>query len=524
MECSLECLLTETCVHRETRWFTNPGRCKIHIFCISSPTVADWCEVGQVTVDMLPDVVLLEIFDFYLNWARRQHDEYDYMNWIAIQSWHTLVHVCQKWRTIVLGSPHRLDLQLFCKATTPVNETLAVWPPLPIVIGQHGPLEYLQMDNIIAALEHNDRVCEILFLNVTNSGLEEVLAAMQQPFPELTRLDMWLLDDWDGWEVVDEMGETPVVTESFLGASAPLLRYLDLDSIPFPGLPKLLSSATGLVTLYLEDIPHSGYISPEAMVRCLSTLTRLESLVIDFKSPLSRPSRETRRPHSPTRSILLALTYFRFEGVSEYLEDFVARIDAPLLDAFDIRFFHQLIFDTPQLTQFIARTPNTQPPVQARVAFSHRNVAVTCTGTYLRNFSLGINCGQSDWQLSSLAQFCNSSFPEAFIPTVGHLYIYEKNYPQPDWQDDIEDSQWLEVLHPFTAVKDLFLSREFASRIVPALQELTGEVLPSLQNIFLEDLHPSAPVQGAIGKFVAARQLSGHPIAVSHWDGTQDKW
>jgi hypothetical protein len=49
---------------------------------------------------------------------------------------------------------------------------------------------------------------------------------------------------------------------------------------------------------------------------------------------------------------------------------------------------------------------------------------------------------------------------------------------------------------------------------VPALQE----VLPALQNIFLEGLQPSGPVQEDLGKFVAARQLSGHPIAVSPWE------
>src|SRR6266852_166844 len=90
------------------------------------------------------------------------------------------------------------------------------------------------------------------------------------------------------------------------------IQDLRLRRVLFPGLPRLLLSVTGLVS-----IPHSGYISPEAMVRCLSTLTRLEELSLIFESPLSRP---VRRPHPPTRSILLTLNYLRFEGVSEYLE------------------------------------------------------------------------------------------------------------------------------------------------------------------------------------------------------------
>jgi len=98
-----------------------------------------------------------------------------------------------------------------------------------------------------------------------------------------------------------------------------------------------------------------------------------------------------------------------------------------------------------------------------------------------------------------------------------HLYIHD-NFLPPHWQDDIEDDQWLEVLHPFTSVKNLYLSRKLTPSIVPALQELVGE-LPALQSLFLEELHPSGPVQEAIGKFIAARQLTGHPITVSHWDG-----
>ena len=83
--------------------------------------------------------------------------------------------------------------------------------------------------------------------------------------------------------------------------------------------------------------------------------------------------------------------------------------------------------------------------------------------------------------------------------------------------------QCLELLRPFTAVKNLYLSEEFARRIVPALQELNGgrttEVLPALENIFLEGLKPSGPVHEGIGQFVARRhwQVTGHPIAVSRW-------
>ena len=492
-------------------------------FAYHPATVADWHDVGRVTIDMVPDVALLEIFDFYLTWAREEEEHN------LIQTWHTLVHVCQIWRTIVFGSPRRLNLRLFCNGTTPVKESLGVWPPLPIVIGED--LLGLPMENIIAALEHNDRVCDIWLAYTTKSQLEQVLPTMQRPFPELTRLGLgfhpYYRDDFM-WELEGGISEKPVVPESFLGGSAPRLQHLELKSVPYPGLPKLLLSATGLVDLLLEDIPHSGYISPQAMVRCLSTLTSLESLVIGFKSPLCRPARETRPPHLHTRSILVALTYFRFKGLSEYLEDLVTRIDAPLLDTLDIRFFHQLIFDTPQLVQFVDRSPNAQPPVEARIVFSSDQVEVTSSRMLPKDFALGVRCGQLDRQLSFLAQVCNSSFPEKFIPKVEHLYICGAHYDFKDQysEDDIEASEWLEVLHPFTAVKHLYLSRDLTNRMAPVLQELAGEVLPSLEKLLLWDLqvHLSGPVQEAIGKFVAARQLSGHPIDVCQWDRKEDKW
>jgi hypothetical protein len=122
-------------------------------------------------------------------------------------------------------------------------------------------------------------------------------------------------------------------------------------------------------------------------------------------------------------------------------------------------------------------------------------------------------------QLSSLAQVLTSFFSS--IDTVEHLYIYRPRNLPLQWQDDIENGQSLEIFRPFTAVTNLFVCKEFAHCIAPALQELVRErvvvVLPALENLFLEELQPSGPVQEAIGQFVAARRLLGHPVAVSNW-------
>jgi len=103
---------------------------------------------------------------------------------------------------------------------------------------------------------------------------------------------------------------------------------------------------------------------------------------------------------------------------------------------------------------------------------------------------------------------------------IESLYV-EHQYPHMVWEYDvIENTLWLELLLSFPAVKNLYLSKDFAPGIAAALQEISGtEELPSLQNIFVEGLEPSGPFQENIGQFVTARQLSGHPISFFVWDG-----
>jgi hypothetical protein len=137
-------------------------------------------------------------------------------------------------------------------------------------------------------------------------------------------------------------GESPVIPDSFLGGSAPRLQFLDLNRVPFPGLPNLLLSATQLVRLNLHRIPYSEYISPEAMVAPISMLSNLE-FTLQFRSPQSRPDWGSRSLPPPKRSILPALRTFRFSGVTEYLEDLVTHIDAPQLNTFSITFFNKSI-------------------------------------------------------------------------------------------------------------------------------------------------------------------------------------
>jgi hypothetical protein len=75
---------------------------------------------------------------------------------------------------------------------------------------------------------------------------------------------------------------------------------------------------------------------------------------------------------------------------------------------------------------------------------------------------------------------------------VGGPLLIQLQGPEPDWKDNIDNELWQELLRPFSAAKNLYLSEKVASRVARALQELvegsTTEVLttvlPTLKNPF----------------------------------------
>ncbi len=394
-----------------------------------------------------------------------------------------------------------------------MRKKLDSWPPFPIVLTA-GYCEDCRAGNILAILERHDRVCQIEIEEISSSLWEKALPLMQKPFPTLTDLHLQYND-------LDYI--TPsVIPDSFLGGSAPRLRKLYLEKLPFLGLPKLLLSTTDLVHLKLDQIPDSGYISPDAIVTCLSTLTRLESFMLCFQSRFL-PEWERRRTSSSTRTLLPSLTFFNFKGVSEYLEDIVDGIDTPLLDWLIICFFRQEIFDTPRLAQFVDRLPRLKTCNEARIDITgwYNSVEVLSNSETTIKASLSFECpfGQPHLRMSPLVQLCTSSFPQALIPMMEGLIITGSDFYGRPRQDGIDRNLWRELLRPFTAVKDLYLSSDIAPRLAFVLQDLVGEsvmeLFPGLQNILLKELPPRGFVPEGIEQFVAARQLAGHLVSIS---------
>jgi hypothetical protein len=121
-----------------------------------------------------------------------------------------------------------------------------------------------------------------------------------------------------------------------------------------------------------------------------------------------------------------------------------------------------------------------------------------------------------------VAQLCSSALLLQSAFKLERLSFYEHPLWSTRWQGDMESTQWMEFLRPFTAVKSLYLSKGIALRVARALEVLARggavtEILPVLQRFFVEGLEPSGSVQGAIEQFIAARQLSDHPVTVERW-------
>ena len=460
-------------------------------------TAADRAISAQGTIDVLFDDLLLEIFDLHREEVTRRYPV------MTAWKWTTLAQVCRRWRAIILASPRRLHLRVTCYPGTPVKKSLDIWPPFPIAIicfpshmleGRKGE------DNLVAALEHRDRISDIY---IVDPWMERYLDAMQEPLPALT--DLYL-----GTFFRDSL----VLPDTFLGGYVPLLRSFTLKNISFPAFPKFVLHATNIVTLRLFELRASDHVSlsPEVMAACLAALPHLGFLSIQFRYDTISPLQTT--PPPLTHTVLPSLTDFRFMGATVYLEDFIEQIDTPLLHELRIEFFRVPILHTPELYQFIDRTQSLKPFNPARVKLFDYKTEMTL-GSPTR-FQLETGCDEPGQQLSSLTQICNVHFP--FLSQVDQLDIYKASDVELVGRNERGPSQWLKLLRPFSGVRSLYVYDGLAPLVAGALRELTGErtmeVLPALEKLSFDVLKLSGRTRDIVESFIAARQVSDRPVVV----------
>lgn len=459
-------------------------------------------------IEILPDEILLEIFDCYR--LATLGDSPD--TW----KWHRLAHVCQRWRILVFESPRRLDLRLVYTYRNPLRKSLDLWPVLPVSVWyprspprRFGPDDE---ENVLAVLKHPDRICEIN-LSMTKQLATKSAGSMKASFPKLRRLQLR----------PQEPIRPLAIPIGFLGGSTPLLHDIHLIRTAFPTLPVLLLSAQTLVSLQLEDIPNAGYFSPEDLAISLGGMAQLKTLKILFLPPNAH---ERSMDASPiNRAILPALTKFEFKGNCEYAEDLVSRFDAPALGQIDITFFEQPTFGIPRLSRFIGRTKEAKSPYHTSVRLSEETTTITqyfrrpsCTASASGTFHLRIPCEELDRQVPLLIHVCRYLSE----PFSGVEQFDIEAYPwSSGWAEgeEIDTTVWLELFRTFRGAKRFEVSGGvLGTSLASAFERVTGEmarmVLPALRELHLLDCESS--VSTTIEPFIAARQLCGRPVAVHY--------
>jgi hypothetical protein len=465
-------------------------------------------DVPHPLIEILPDEILLEIFDCHR--LATLDDSSD------LWKWHRLAHVCRRWRNLIFESPRRLDLRLVFTYKNPLRKSLDLWPELPVSVWypkspQRRRLTPEDEENVIAVLKHADRIRDIN-ISMTRQLATKSAASLKESFPILQRLQL---------RSQETIRSLPI-PDGFLGGSTPLLRDIHLIRTIFPTLPVLLLSSQALISLQLDDIPNSGYFSPEALANSLSGMAQLNTLKIRFLPPNAHES--SLDASLANRAILPALTEFEFKGNCEYVEDLVSRIDAPALGQINITFVERPTFGIPRLARFIGRTKEAKLPHHTSVRLSD-DITVTqhfrrpsCADSSSGTFQLQIPCDELDRQISLLIHVCQYiSEPLSGV----ERFDIEAGFSRPsNWMDgeEMDTSVWLELFRSFRGAKSLEVSGGLVTSIASALERATGEmariILPSLRDLHMLDSPSSA--SSSIEQFVAARQLCNRPVAVHY--------
>ena len=97
---------------------------------------------ASASINILDDFSLLHVFYLYRPFLVDECDLEDVKDFmiggegrcVRERWWCKLAHVCQRWRTVILGSTAYLGVSLVCTKGTPVSDVLEHLPPLPLVI------------------------------------------------------------------------------------------------------------------------------------------------------------------------------------------------------------------------------------------------------------------------------------------------------------------------------------------------------------------------------------------------------
>jgi hypothetical protein len=425
--------------------------------------------------------------------------------------WYKPVQVCRRWRYLILGCAHYLRLSLLCTRGTPVADMLMHSPPLPLVIYYddiNNDLAAEDEEGMVLALQNRNRVRRIA-LQMPVPSLQKIVMAIDGEFPTLEFLSI----------------KPPVKHNAHISLpptfEAPQLRHLWLFYFTNPIGSPFLTSAVGLVTLFLPSSRTSTYVQPELFLRSISLLHHLEQLEIGFICVVPNREIESQLPHTPItiQATLPNLRGFTFYGISAYLETLLPHMTTPLLQVLSLHFLNQLSFSVPRLLQFMITTERLRFTC-ASLLFYHEGVFVILdnplaeTGpARLAHFQANITCRHLDWQVSSITRILSNLRP--LLSSVADLILdYREHTLSSDLHNEVDPTLWHEFLGSFRNVETLHVHKGLVGEVSRSLQ-LDGqsplELLPELRQLVC----PTGSVEDkSFAPFIHDRDVAGQPVNV----------
>ena len=461
------------------------------------------------SIHILDDDVLLNMFFLYRP-AIFDGDEDDFVRvsggrgWDRERWWYKLAQVCQRWRTLILGSPSYLDLCLVCTYGTPIADMLAHSPPLPLVIDffdQDWVITADDEEEIILALEKRDRVRRVR-LGMPVPSLQKLIMTIDEEYPVLEYLI-----------VLPRPEDTSTAWMLPEALQAPHLCHLVLKGFVLPVGSQLFTTAVGLVTLSLYIDHPFAYFQPSTLLQWVSFMPQLEKLLVFL--PYRDVERQPMHTEATTHVTLPNLRWMVLEGVSAYVEEVLHRITTPRLETLDVHFFKQLTYSVPRLLHFVNKTKTLRFDC-AKFEFSRDDVSVMLDLRWEPQaeyaLSLYVYTRHLDWQVSSVTQIFNSL--SQISSTVEHLSLeYEVHSRSSMAHNTVNRTVWRNFLRPFVNVKTFHVQDGLVNQLSRSLRpedgELPQELLPELQ-VLTYSGH-----RDAFTPFIDARQNAGFPVTLT---------
>ena len=371
------------------------------------------------------------------------------------------------------------------------------------------------------ALGHRDRVRRTT-LRMSENALRKAFALMGGPFPVLETLQLWCSSS--GFDV-----RIPAKFE------APNLRHLQLSDVNLLP-PSLLNNnvASNIVSFTIGEIS----TKPEVLIEYLAPMPHLRVLKIgiSFAIPSERTERKerelSRSSSSSAKSVPLALTdleEFEYQGISDYLEAFAARISAPFLEKLSITISNEIKDDVS-----VAELEATTFKHLSRLISGAPNLAFQfCRVRFKDGFSVVLDhdelwTGRGAFELrfnsrryffyaniGLVAKICRVLAP---MPSSVQSLLLEDAHRN-EWHQGPEGAEWRELLRVFEDVKTLRVAGRFVDEVNGALdpKEAGGgdnmPLLPRLQEIVrYNNGRETDKKDQFFAAFVQARQAAGAPV------------